>query len=234
MSIANTLTSIHQPSYFPWQGLLNKIHASDLFILMDEVQLQDRGYQHRNLFFEQNTKNEKTLTIPVQKKEYRSKKLNELKISDTYWQKKHNTFLLHNYKKHPYFEEIYPYIEHIYTKPYNYLIDVLVDSIEGILPLFEISTQIIKQSELHYDRSATKENLILELLEAIGADHYLSGHGAAIYQKEDHFLQKNIRLSYTEYQQILYKQYECETFLPGLSSLDLLFNVGSKEAKKYI
>ena len=44
------ITAIHQPSYFPWLGWMDKINKCDQFILMDEVQLSDRAYQHRNLF----------------------------------------------------------------------------------------------------------------------------------------------------------------------------------------
>lgn len=68
------ITAIHQPSYFPWLGWMDKINKCDQFILMDEVQLSDRAYQHRNLFLT-NTGQQKFLTIGIQKKDIFLKKL---------------------------------------------------------------------------------------------------------------------------------------------------------------
>ncbi|HEY3277770.1 MAG TPA: WbqC family protein, partial [Syntrophorhabdaceae bacterium] len=60
------ILSIHQPSYFPWLGLLDKIAKSDVYMVMDEVQLTDAAYQHRNIFLTADGKI-KYLTIPFKK-----------------------------------------------------------------------------------------------------------------------------------------------------------------------
>lgn len=226
------ITSIHQPSYFPWQGLLHKINESDLFVVMDGVQLQDRGFQHRNLFLNR-FGDVHTLTIPIHKKHYRSKMIKDILLCDTPWQKKHANFLYHNYHKHPCFEEIYPKIDPIYTKKYTYLFDVLLDSIELTLDLIGIETKIVLQSSLNYDRDAKKEHLIYELLQTTHSTHYLSGHGAKSYQTPEAFAQRGIQLGYTNYAPKPYPQHTTEKFVQGLSGLDLLMNVG-RDAKKYI
>ncbi len=226
------VTSIHQPSYYPWQGLLHKINSSDLFIVMDEVQLQDRGFQHRNLFL--NTLGEvHTLTIPIQKKHYREKMLKDILLCTEPWQKKHANFIYHNYHKHPYFEEVYSQIETLYTKNYTYLFDVLLDTIVFAHNFLDMKTEIRLQSSLNYDKSAKKEELIYELLQATDSHHYLSGHGAKFYQKPENFQEKKIQLTYTDYKYKPYSQYKNAAFKPGLCALDLFFNVG-KEAKNYI
>ena len=58
------IVSIHQPSYFPWLGWLHKVNNSDVFIMMDEVQLSDSAYQHRNIFLDKEG-NEKYLNIGI-------------------------------------------------------------------------------------------------------------------------------------------------------------------------
>ena len=61
------IVSIHQPSYFPWLGLLDKIEKSDTFVLLDNVQFNDNAFQSRNIFLNHNGEVQ-YLTIPVQKK----------------------------------------------------------------------------------------------------------------------------------------------------------------------
>jgi hypothetical protein len=102
------------------------------------------------------------------------------------------------------------------------------------MKLFGINTQLKLQSELSYNTDATKSALIINLLKQIDANIYLSGNGAKVYQKAWEFEQHNIKLLYQNYKQHPYKQYKTNTFIPGLASLDLLFNVGKNNAKNYI
>ena len=227
------LTSIHQPSYFAWQGLLNKIKESERFILLDDVQLQDRGFQHRNLFLDKSF-GQKLLTIPVEKKFYRTKEFRELKTAHNLWQKKHLSFFRHNYNQHPFYDEIMQDIAPLYEKSYTFLIDFLEANMRLTLQLFSIDTPIILQSELSYDKTAKKSALILELLEEIGASRYLSGRGARHYQNQEEFAKRGIRLLYQNYKQEPYPQYRAKKFHSGLASLDLLFNVGKEKAPRYI
>ena len=227
------MTSIHQASYFPWQGLVNKIDKSDVFILLDEVQFNDGAYQNRNLFLDKQY-NKHMLTMPIEKKHYLQKSIKDILIVDPRWQTKHLKFLMQNYSKHHFYEEILEEIMPIYTNKYTYLIDVLEESILLTLKLFSIDTQVIKQSSINYDERLKKNELIIELLHKTNSKSYLSGIGAKAYQNEVLFKQNNISLLYQNYQQIPYKQFGCSTFVDGLSSLDLLFNIGKDLAKNYI
>jgi hypothetical protein len=227
------LTSIHQPSYFPWQGLLNKINESDTFIIMNEVQFLDGGYQNRNIFLDKNL-SVHMLTIPIEKKNYFDKTIKEMRIADKRWQKKHLRFLMQNYNRHPYFEEILHEIEPVYINEYNFLVDVLVDSMTLCYKLFEMNTQLILQSDLAYNKESKKSDLIFELLKCSNSKNYLSGTGAKSYQENGEFEQNGINLIYQDFKQTPYEQYKNSTFTEGLSSLDLLFNVGKNSAHNYI
>ncbi|MFA6192770.1 MAG: WbqC family protein [Sulfurimonas sp.] len=226
-------TSIHQPSYFPWQGLLNKINASDTFIIMNEVQFLDGGYQNRNIFLDKNL-NVHMLTIPIEKKNYFDKTIKEMRIADKRWQKKHLRFLMQNYNRHPFFEEILEEIEPLFAKEYNFLADILIDSMTLCCKLFEIETQIILQSDLLYNKESKKNDLIFELLKCSDSKSYLSGVGAKGYQKDEEFEQQEIKLFYQDFKQMPYEQYKNSAFTEGLSSLDLLFNVGKNLTHNYI
>ena len=95
------IVSIHQPSYFPWLGLLHKIRLSDTYVVMDEVQLADRAYQHRNLFLDARGES-RLLSIPFVRDGWRDKPLRELAIADDGWRSRHFDFVRHNYGKHPF------------------------------------------------------------------------------------------------------------------------------------
>ena len=221
--------SIHQPCYLPWLGLLHKIASSDALIVLDDVQLSDSAFQHRNQFLTNDGK-VKYLTIPFVKLNYLETPFKDLQIADATWGIKHNNFLLNNYKKHPFFDQIYPAIQPLFSKQTTYLLDVVMDSMNISMALFGIRTQVIMQSQVDYDREAEKGDLVLQLLKATDAKHYLSGRGAQAYQDDYAFESDGIFLEYADFSHPVYPQRNSQEFVSGLSCLDLLFNVGANVA----
>jgi hypothetical protein len=227
------IVSIHQPSYFPWLGLIDKINKSDKFIMLDTVQLNDNAFQSRNIFLNHRGEVE-YLTIPIIKKNYQSKSIKELKTVDNRWQKKHKGFILSNYKKHPFFDEVYPIIENLYLKKYTYLVDILIESMENSFNLFDIKTEIIMASNLTINNNLTKDDLLLEQIKKVEASTYLSGTGAKSYQDDKKFEKKNILLEYQSFSHPKYEQKNANNFELGLSALDIMFNLGKKNSIKLL
>lgn len=229
--------SIHQPGYFPWLGLLDKINQSDIFVVMDNVQLNDNAFQSRNIFFDMN-QGSNYLTIPIAKKGHLDKTIKDMVIHDKIWQKKHSKFLIANYKKTPHFEEIFNEIEKIYTNDYKYLFDVLLDSMIILNNIFNIKTQIVLQSSLEYNKESTKGDLVLNIIEALKLQEktiYLSGTGAKCYQNDKDFTRNNIELKYQNFIHPTYIQHTNKNeFISGLSALDLAFNIGIEESKSFL
>jgi hypothetical protein len=221
--------SIHQPCYFPWLGLMHKIERSEVLIVLDEVQLSDNAFQHRNQFLTNDGK-VKYLTIPFVRNNYLGTPFKELIIADSTWGVKHNNFLLNNYKKHPFFDQIYPAVQPLFLKQSTFLYDVVMESMVISLSLFGIATKVITQSQLNYNHDATKGDLVLQLLCAADARHYLSGRGAQAYQHQSYFDSAGIELEYLNFSHPVYSQKNSQEFISGLSCLDLLFNVGSEKA----
>jgi hypothetical protein len=230
------IISIHQPGYFPWLGLLNKINQSDIFVVMDDVQLNDNAFQSRNVFFDMNI-GSNYLTIPIAKKGHLDKTIKDIVIHDKIWQKKHSKFLIANYKRTPHFEEIFNQIEEIYLNEYKYLFDVLLDSMKILNNIFDIKTQIVLQSSLMYDKESTKGDLVLNIIEALKLEKkmiYLSGTGAKNYQHDEDFRRNNIELKYQNFIHPIYIQHTNKNeFISGLSALDLAFNIGIEQSKSF-
>ena len=57
------ITSIHQPDFFPYFGYFNKINKSDVYIVMDNVQLSKSGWTHRDKI--KTSKEVSWITIPI-------------------------------------------------------------------------------------------------------------------------------------------------------------------------
>ena len=221
------VVSAHQPSYFPWLGLLHKIMSSDVYVLMDDVQLADRNYQHRNLFLGCNGI-PRFLTLPISKKGLRKKVIRELPLANSEWQTDHLNFLSHNYRRAPFYAETMAAIAPVFQKPYTLLIDVLIDSMLIAFDQFGIVTPMLRQSNLDYNHDSRKRDLILALVQASGASRYLSGEGARKYLDLEEFKSKGVEVTFQQFCHPTYHQFttSAAAFVAGMSSVDVMFNLG--------
>lgn len=227
------ILSIHQPSYFLWVGQILKIGLSDEHVILDDVQLSDRAFQHRNLFMNSNKKAQ-FLTIPIEKTGYRNKKIKDLKVIDSDWASDHLNKLIEWYRKHKYFQETIEIIEPVFHHKSDFLIDYLFRSMEVILKNTNIKTKILMQSDLNMSSNLRNQDLILKIAKITGAKKYLSGQGAKEYQDATKFINANLELNYLNFYPNKYEQYKSEEFLPGLSVIDELMNLGIKNVRHRI
>jgi hypothetical protein len=223
------ILSIHQASYFPWLGLLHKISKSDVYMIMDDVQLSDSAYQHRNLFLTADGK-VKFLTIPFVKRDYRERKFRELETAGADWRTDHLNFIRNSYRKHPFASEVMPHVEHFFASDYRLLTDAVMESMRLSFNLFGIKTRVILQSQMDYDHSLRRSDLVVALARAAGAECYLSGSGAQAYLDDDAF-PSDIVLRYNDFHHPHYFQMGQTAFQPGLACLDALFNLGTSGAQ---
>ena len=138
-------TVIHQPDFLPWIGFFDKIQKVDQFIILDDVQFSRRGWTHRDKIKINN--NFKWLTIPVKKKNKYHQLIRDVQIEDIYSTKKNHINLIKEaYKESNNFEEIFPSLQRIYNKNYNYLIDLNIDLIKLFCELLQIDKKYIFSS----------------------------------------------------------------------------------------
>jgi len=223
------ILSMHQPSYFPWLGLLDKINRSDAHIIMDEVQLSDNAYQHRNLFLTADGR-AKFLTIPFVRKGYLERSFREIEIARSDWRTDHLNFIANSYRKHPFANEVLPQLESFYAVDYRLLADAVLASMRLAFELFAIKTRLKLQSEMKYDHSTSRGDLVVALTRAVGAQCYLSGTGARAYLDESAFPDE-VTVRYNEFHHPHYLQKGAAAFQPGLACLDALFNLGTDGAR---
>jgi hypothetical protein len=222
------IASIHQPAYIPWLGYFDKIAKSDIHIFFDDAEYSKNNLFNRNKI--KTPQKEMWLTVPIQ---YESDApINQIKISNSAnWRKKHWKAISVNYARAPYFKKYSGIFEKIYSQDWEYLSDLSVEMNKNIAGLLGIKTKFVKSSDLNVD--GRKNEKLINLCAAMGADSYLSGQGAKAYMDDELFLQNNIKVQYQEFQLPVYEQLWGE-FIPNLSIIDFLFNCGGDMFKNVV
>lgn len=229
----NKKIAILQSNYIPWKGYFDIIDSVDEFIFYDEMQYTKNDWRNRNKIKTQNGL--LWLTIPCKTKGAISEfqKINETKIIDKRWAKKHWNSLENAYSKAPYFNKYKDLFKQIYCEcaEEDFLCNVNYKFIFAINKLLGINTKISFDKD--YGLIDGKTERLIDLVKKANGNEYISGPAARDYIDESLFKKANIKLSWMNYSN--YKEYK-QLYLPfehGVSILDLIFNTGD-EAINYI
>lgn len=226
--MSNKVVVIHQPDFLSYLGFFHRLLYADQFVILDHVQFvkSNRSWTHRDKI---KTPNGSTwLTVSV-KKCPRDTAINQVMLSDgVAWREGNLNLLKQNYGKAPYFDEVHPYVETLYAQAHSRLIDFNMGSIHMLCDLFEIGIDMVFSSDLGCHRR--KNELLVEILSKVEATHYLSGLGAKDYFESEPFSTAAIEVAWQDFSHPVYPQMHGK-FMPGLSSIDLLYNCGIERSK---
>ena len=219
------IVSINQPAYLPWLGYFERIERSDIHIVLDHVQFEKNSFVNRNKI--RSKDNVIWLTVPLSTKgKFGKLQINNLEIaSQINWQRKHWQTIKTCLSRAKYFKHYETVYESIYLKQWSSFMPFASSLLEQHLSDLSIKTPIIYSSTL--SPSGTKSDLILNLLQSVGATTYISGSQGRQYLNEQAFVESGIQLEYQDYSHPVYTQ-AFTGFKSHLSILDLLFNYGSK------
>lgn len=224
---------ILQPSYIPWRGYFDQIFRADLFVFYDDVQYDKRGWRNRNQI--KTPQGKRWLTIPVHShgSQIENIRINQIRIAwDTPWNQNHLKALQHAYAQAPHFHHYLPFLEEFYGRRDEFLADLTIDFTTALArQLGNKHTRFIRSSEIN-GITGKKTDRLIQILRAVGATHYTSGHTAKDYIEKEKFDAAGITLEYMEYNYPEYPQLY-PPYDPYVSILDLLFMMGA-EAASYI
>lgn len=221
--------AILQSAYIPWKGYFDMINMVDEFIIYDKVGFSKNDWRNRNRIKTSNGL--QWLTIPVYQPNI-NQAINEVRISNPTWSKKHWKAIVLNYIKAPYFKTYKEDLEGFYLSENSpYLSEINLRGIRMLCKILNISTPII--TEFPYDSSLPPTERLIEICKSRKADAYLTGPAAKSYLSEPAFNRENINLNWMDYSN--YPEYPqlTEPFTHNVSVLDLIFNIGP-ESDKYM
>ena len=215
--------AILQSNYIPWKGYFDLINMVDEFILYDDMQYTKRDWRNRNKI--QTPQGLKWLSVPVEVKGKYFQKINETKISDKEWGKKHWTTISQNYSKAPYFKKYKDIFEELYlNNDEEFLSQINYKFIVVICKILGITTKIRWSSEFKLIDGQTEK--LLGICKDCDADVYISGPAAKDYFDNNLAKKENIQIEWIDYSGYIEYGQMFEPFEHGVSILDLIFNEG--------
>jgi hypothetical protein len=171
------------------------------------------------------------LTIPVNHNSLHQK-ISETKICNHLWKRKHLQAIELNYKKSPFYSEVFPVISNFYNIETELISEINQTIITKICALLNIQTKFISSEELNLQGDKTEK--LIDACKKLNANVYVSGPIAKNYIENNLFESENINLEWFDYTSYdLHNQMH----LPlqhNVSIIDTLFNLGVEKTENYI
>ncbi len=215
---------IIQSNYLPWKGYFDIINEVDIFVLYDDVKYTRRDWRNRNRI--KGINGAFWITVPVHKNS-NTRRIDQVEIVDSSWQRKHLISFQKNYSKAKFYRDYIDFINHIYSdREWKSLSELNHFSIKEICKLLGIKTKFVLSSD--YELKGEKTDRLISLLKQVDADYYLTGPKAKEYIEEQKFVDAGIELRYKDYSG--YPEYNqlWGKFDHAVSIIDMLFNCGEK------
>jgi hypothetical protein len=215
---------VMQPTYLPWPGYFDLMDQSDVFVFLDTVQFEKRSWQQRNRI--KTAQGELYLTVPVLGSCHQP--LAEVEINNhTDWRHKHWASLEMNYRKSPFWSHYGPMLQRIYEREWVRLVDLNIEVATQLAGALGIQAKLERTSQMP-PLPGRKTEPLVALCRQFQADTYLSPRGSRAYlDSEVPFAEHGIALRFQAYAPPTYPQRYAD-FIPALSAVDLLMNVGDR------
>ena len=169
------------------------------------------------------------ITIPIKRKGNSSIAIKEIQIDNSkQWKNKHLKNFYFNYQKTPFFDDLYPRIEELYSQSYELFSDLAYHHLLFWMKELDIKTKVVKSSDLNI--TSKKSDLILDLCQNLNADKYISGVEGKYYLDEMSFKKETIDVEYQNFKHPIYRQKNGK-FISHMSVIDLVFNEGPNSNK---
>lgn len=211
--------AIMQPYFFPYIGYFQLINAVDLFVLYDDVNYIKGGWINRNRLLLNGKSHLITLRV---RKASPNRLINEIELDG--YQKKSIKSFRQAYQKAPYFNDVMPIIEDIYSYSSLNLAKFLHNSIRQVQQYIQCHTPVIFSSQIPKNKNSKGAEKIVNICSIINAEEYINAIGGTSLYSKEFFTNKGIMLKFLKTDRIEYPQFD-NVFVPNLSIIDtLMFN----------
>jgi len=226
------IVSIHQPHFLPWIGYFNKVLQSDTFVWLNHVQYRKNYYQNRTKV--KNANEEPLwLTLPVHAKHDMA--IDQVMIADSRWRARITKTVEQCYRKAPYFAECWPSLSAAIMEAPDSLDRANYQMFLALMQLLEVSdVRVVRAEDIPVTSSDPTKRLV-ETCRYLGARQYIAGRGGQNYLRAEEFAKEGIDVVWQKFNptEVVYSQLG-DKFVPGLSVIDCIFNLGPATSKELI
>jgi hypothetical protein len=220
-----------QPTYFPWAGYFYLISEADKFVFLDDAQYSKGSWQSKNFIISNKKKN--LLTVPTKKSPLNTKIKDKIIDNSLDFQKKHFKSINQSYVNFPFFKDLEELTNFYIKLNLKNLSELNTQIIIFISRKLNLNSDFYFSSNFNIKDKRTKK--VIQILEELGATEYLSPLGAKEYLKEDNFKKlTDIKLLFSNFKSIEYKQKHLENFVENLSIIDVIANLGWTNTESYV
>ncbi|MBO0357362.1 WbqC family protein [Hymenobacter sp. BT186] len=223
--------AVLQSNYLPWRGYFDLIASVDEFIVYDDMQYTKNDWRNRNRI--RTAHGTQWLTVPVRRNTLQQR-IRDTQVMDRRWADKHWRTLSQAYARASHFQFGREVLADLYAQAaeLEYLTDINVLFLTAICDKLGIRTRISRCSDYAYDPTADRSTRLVQLVQAVGGNSYLSGPAARQYLAEEQLTKAGIGVSWMEYAGYpTYPQVHGGPFEPAVSIVDVLFNMGPAAAQ---
>lgn len=217
-----TTLAIMQPTYLPWAGYFNLISSADYFIFLDDVKIEKQSWQVRNKILSNNK--EHFISLPIEGS--RNQLINQVRLNcNINWRKKHTTMLEQTYSKHPFGRECLDCILPIILSSGPSLVELNISIITSLSSKFGFEANFYRSSDFNISEKRSKR--LISLCHSLSCRQYLSPIGAKEYITQDgDFDDSEVSVIFQDFTPPPYTQKSRSEFLPYLSIVDMIANIG--------
>ncbi|WP_027958911.1 MULTISPECIES: WbqC family protein [unclassified Halomonas] len=221
------ICAVMQPYLFPYIGYYQLANLADYFVIYDDVNYIKQGFINRNNLLVNGEA--ARFTVPVDGGSSNNK-INEVFFKDS---KKTLKTIEQNYSKKENFSRIYSLVENVLEQHERNVVHINRMSIKEVFTYLGLEKTILLSSDLNVSKELSRADRLIEITKKLSCNHYVNAIGGKGLYDKQYFNENGIELSFIESDISYYEQGE-ESFVPGLSIIDILMNCGKEEIEKML
>lgn len=222
--------AIMQPYFFPYLGYFQLIHAVDKFVIFDDVNYINKGWINRNRIL---VNQQPCYFIMPLKQASQNKLICDIDLDSSNWRDKLLKTIANTYRKSPFFADVFPVIEKIILFKTENVADFLANQLLELSKFIGIKTEFVLTSRVYENQSLSGQERIIDICKREKTDVYLNAIGGQTLYDSKTFSDAEIELQFIEMKPLPYPQKSTE-FVPYLSIIDVLMNVGVEGIKEHL
>lgn len=227
MDLKPKVVAIHQPNFFPWLGYFEKMAQAHCFVFLDNVQISKTGGSWVNRVKLLMSQKSGWFTLPIDRSYHGTRLISEVQIA---MGKAERTSLVDkvrlNYRKAPFYEEVFPVIETLLRNAEPYLAEFNIQTLTELATRMGFPAAMFVRSSHLQSAGEVSTDRLVTLVSEVGGTAYLYGGGAADYQENEKFVAAGMNVIAQDFVHPTYLQFNAAEFVPGLSVIDALMNIG--------
>lgn len=195
---AGKTCAIHQPNFLARTKTLAKVAASDILVVLDNVQYNARDYQNRTLLAPLAYPARLSwFTWAMRKHDGRATKIKDLEFADRVRDTKHlMTTLHHNYVRAERYDSVVPDLLSV-IRDAQPPAKMWVDSMVFTLGMLDWKGEVLYASELNLKPTSSRSGRLADLVREVGASTYLCGTGGRRYLDLEEFNRASVEVVFS-------------------------------------